>query len=221
MTRKFCRCLPRPDRRHIPSCAAAHPAVDQVLGDGPIVQFTGITGKHRWNDVDATSRTTMVQGKKNLPPRRYVAHGSRREIIATALQIRRSALIGMFLAAASAVWGLVTHVADTLKTVPTATLSAPAVIDVGGVTPGSVTSVFVEVRNESDAAQRIVGAVPDCSCVAPQNLPIEISAGESVSVALRLVSRDTPGQFTQSVRIFYGRNNLRVLPVEIRGTIGP
>ena len=96
-----------------------------------------------------------------------------------------------------------------------------APVDVGSQAGGQTVVRVVSVRNHLSRPVRVVGGTSDCSCVATDDLPVTIPAGEaaSIRVALRLPP-DKPGQFARRVWLWSDADE-RLCVFQIIGTLVP
>jgi hypothetical protein len=80
--------------------------------------------------------------------------------------------------------------------------TTPALLDFGAAPTGTTVEQTLTVRNYSPGAVRLIGGTSDCSCLATQDLPVTIAAGDQVEIRVKLrVPQSETGQLTRTIEL--------------------
>jgi len=74
----------------------------------------------------------------------------------------------------------------------------PSLSEVGDLPLGGSRDFRINVRNHGTRTVRIIGGSSDCSCIATEDLPIELPPRSARALTIRLKSRGTAGSFRRS-----------------------
>jgi hypothetical protein len=119
------------------------------------------------------------------------------------------AIVGWLLSAAAA-FALLTGVVYLVFDSPDAAVAyfrgehvsiRPNFIDLGSGSAGETRTIEVQAINRTDETVRIIGGTSDCSGVAIDDLPIELSPGETRAVSIHFRFTDGPGLFARRAQL--------------------
>ncbi|MFL5330307.1 MAG: MauE/DoxX family redox-associated membrane protein [Gemmataceae bacterium] len=96
---------------------------------------------------------------------------------------------------------------------------SPEATDLGTGKRGDFRTITLDVTNYHDKKIRIVGGTSDCSCIATDDLPIDVSPKETRPINVRVKFTGTPGVFRRSFVLFADDEHLRVVPVAVTGRV--
>jgi hypothetical protein len=95
----------------------------------------------------------------------------------------------------------------------------PGVVELGNGKAGEVRMVSLELTNYHEKPVRIVGGTSDCSCIATQDLPMDIPVNESRTIRVQVKFTGTPGVIRRRFSLFADIERLRVMPVAVTGRV--
>lgn len=93
----------------------------------------------------------------------------------------------------------------------------PRLADVGRGRAGETREITLQLRNWADEPIRIIGGTSDCSCVATEQLPITIPAGESRSLTVKMRLPAKQGTFTRKAFLWTDDDHNRRLYFRLTG----
>jgi len=96
---------------------------------------------------------------------------------------------------------------------------SPETLEIGSGKRGDFQAVALNVTNYHDKKIRIVGGTSDCSCIATDDLPIELAPNETHSINIRVKYAGTAGVFRRSFVLYADDEHLRVVPVALTGHV--
>jgi hypothetical protein len=85
---------------------------------------------------------------------------------------------------------------------------SPGVVNFGDATGGETREAEIELTNRTEQPLRVVGGTYDCSCTVLHDLPLTMAPGETRSVTVRVRIPPAAGQFTRTVHLLGGDEQL-------------
>ena len=97
----------------------------------------------------------------------------------------------------------------------------PGIADVGRGEPGQILEAAVEIVNRTDRPIRVFGGTSDCSCIATNDLPLTLAAGEARQVSVRIRLPESPGLFNRKAFYWTDCDDARTVQFGLTGRIDP
>jgi hypothetical protein len=95
----------------------------------------------------------------------------------------------------------------------------PTAIQLGDQEPGAAAEPVVRIVNSTGKQVRVVGAETSCSCVALDDLPLSIPAGESRELQFKVHVGRRRHEIAETVRLFTDYADRPVFIVTVRGIV--
>jgi hypothetical protein len=97
----------------------------------------------------------------------------------------------------------------------------PPVTDVGEGRPGEQRTFTIQLANRTPAPVRILGGTSSCACVATDDLPLTLNAGETRSMTVQIRFRGSPGRFQQRFVLYTDSDEKRWVTARFAGLVLP
>lgn len=94
----------------------------------------------------------------------------------------------------------------------------PPITRLGEGTVGESRTFPISLRNYSDKPIRVVGGTTSCACIASQDLPITIRAGETETIRVKIKFSGSPGKFAHRF-VLYSDSDERLTIARFSGAV--
>jgi len=95
----------------------------------------------------------------------------------------------------------------------------PSISQLGDGIHGEIRSFSVQLTNYTEGPICIIGGTANCSCIATDDLPLCVGAGETRSLNVRLVFRGSPGRFVHHFILYTDSREQPVVIARITGRV--
>ena len=96
---------------------------------------------------------------------------------------------------------------------------SPAQFELGNVSPNQLIEEQIRVSNVSSRPLSIIGSQKSCGCIGLDEFPIEIAAGESQKLRIKIMAAKTAGKFEHHVKFFTNSSSGNVEVVTVAGIV--